>query len=336
MPNYNHARFLPHSLGSVLSQSYRPKEIILIDDGSTDDSVEVIERFAEECPLIRFHQNERNKGILHNLALLMELATGDFVLALACDDMILPGCLEKSMAVLERYPQAGLCSSLCRDIGETGEDLGPAPGATIAARAPVYLSPEASSALLQRAGHWIYSNTSILRRQAVVEIGGFRPELFAFCDGFASLLLALKHGACFIPEYLAARRLLPTSYSQTTHTDPDRLRTMVANATALMRGQYGDLFPRGFADVWEREVLYGFARQEYHRLQAEQRKCLDRLSAMHSGTGLAQRVAFSSLSAVMRIQSAFFSACLVFGYNPKFTVRRVLAKHFAFTAPKVG
>src|SRR5207245_2608164 len=51
MPNFDHARFLPESLGAILEQSYPPCEVIVIDDGSTDDSVEVLEKIAARHPL---------------------------------------------------------------------------------------------------------------------------------------------------------------------------------------------------------------------------------------------------------------------------------------------
>jgi len=57
MANYNHARFLPESLGAILEQSYRLTEIIVLDDASTDKSADIIEVFTRKEPLIRLVQN---------------------------------------------------------------------------------------------------------------------------------------------------------------------------------------------------------------------------------------------------------------------------------------
>ena len=123
-PNYNHARFLPESLGAFLAQSYRPVEIIIIDDASTDNSVEVIETFARREPRLRLIRNERNMGVVPNMNRLVEMASGDYVYLSAADDKVLPGFFEKSMALLSQYPQAGLCSTVGRLIDKDGKDKG--------------------------------------------------------------------------------------------------------------------------------------------------------------------------------------------------------------------
>jgi glycosyltransferase involved in cell wall biosynthesis len=58
VPNYNHGKYLEFSLPALLRQSVQPLEIIVLDDVSTDNSVEVIRRFAAQSPLIRLVQNE--------------------------------------------------------------------------------------------------------------------------------------------------------------------------------------------------------------------------------------------------------------------------------------
>ena len=62
MPNYNHAHYLPRALDAILRQSVPPKEVIVVDDASTDDSVRVVERVAARNPIIRLIRNERNRA----------------------------------------------------------------------------------------------------------------------------------------------------------------------------------------------------------------------------------------------------------------------------------
>jgi glycosyltransferase involved in cell wall biosynthesis len=259
MSNYNHARFLPAALQSVLDQSYQPKEIILIDDGSTDHSVVVIERFVALHPSIRFHRNERNMGILHNLGMLVGMATGDFLFGIACDDMLLPGFLEKSMSLLEQHPGAGVCSCLSRMMDEDGNDRGVLPG-MIVSEAPTFIPPARAKRILRSFGNWMQGNTTVYRREGLIRAGGFRPELHSFCDNFASQVLALKHGACFIPEPLCTWRYMRGTYSASCLADLEVGRQIVRNATALMRGEFKDLFPRGYFRNWEREYVFERAK----------------------------------------------------------------------------
>ncbi|MBM3804581.1 MAG: glycosyltransferase family 2 protein [Acidimicrobiia bacterium] len=79
IPNYNHAAFLPRSLGAILAQSVQPLEIIVMDDASTDNSVEVIESFVRRHPHIRLHRNARNLGVVANGNRAVDLAQGDYM-----------------------------------------------------------------------------------------------------------------------------------------------------------------------------------------------------------------------------------------------------------------
>src|SRR5262249_1546333 len=108
MPNYNHARLIPRALTAVLEQSHRPTEVIVLDDGSTDNSMEVIESFAQRDALVRLIRHERNQGIMAAIARGFEVSRGDYVFFPAADDYILPGHFEKSLRMLAEHPEAGL------------------------------------------------------------------------------------------------------------------------------------------------------------------------------------------------------------------------------------
>ena len=107
--NYNHAHLIGEALDAILRQSLRPLELIVVDDGSTDNSVEVIERFARRDTTIRLVRNERNMGAQLTSNRGLQHASGAYMYFAAADDRILPGFFEKSIALLTQYPQAGLC-----------------------------------------------------------------------------------------------------------------------------------------------------------------------------------------------------------------------------------
>lgn len=123
-PNFNHARYLPDQLESMLKQSYRPDEIIIIDDASTDDSVNIIEDFMRKEPRIKLIRNERNMGVVWNINYLIKIASSDYIYLSAADDKVMPGFFEKSMSLLQQFPSAGLCSALGNLIDQDGEDMG--------------------------------------------------------------------------------------------------------------------------------------------------------------------------------------------------------------------
>ena len=108
MCNYNHAHCIGRALEAILTQSLRPMEVIVVDDGSTDNSVAVIEQIAKRDSIIRFICNGKNRGVMFSLARALEVACGAYVYFGSADDQILPGFFEKAMEMAKVYPQAGI------------------------------------------------------------------------------------------------------------------------------------------------------------------------------------------------------------------------------------
>lgn len=211
MANYNHAHYVGEALEAIVSQSFRPLEVIIIDDASIDNSVEVLEQFVRRDPIVRLLRNERNLGPMHAVNRALKCVSGDYVHFAAADDRILPGLFEKSMHLLTQYPQAGLCCSdpvffngLTGVVRQNRLNLGDSPRFF----SPDELAERMCSQYVHIAGH-----TSLIKRSALVEAGGFVPELKWHIDWFALLVIAFRHGICYIPEPLAALRVLPNSYS---------------------------------------------------------------------------------------------------------------------------
>jgi glycosyltransferase involved in cell wall biosynthesis len=109
MCNYNYGRYIGDAFEAILSQSYSPAEIIVLDDGSTDNSVAVIEEYAKKYVSIRFLKNEKNMGLNYSINRCLEASSGEYIYWAGSDDKVLPGFFEKSTNLLAQYPQAGLC-----------------------------------------------------------------------------------------------------------------------------------------------------------------------------------------------------------------------------------
>ena len=78
LPNFNHGKLIPRALGALLNQTPAAKEIIVVDDGSTDDSVKVIEDIARRQPSIRLIRNATNQGIIASVKSALAVATGEY------------------------------------------------------------------------------------------------------------------------------------------------------------------------------------------------------------------------------------------------------------------
>jgi glycosyltransferase involved in cell wall biosynthesis len=211
MTNYNHGKYIKEALEAILSQSFKPLEVLVVDDASVDNSVEIIKEIAAKNPNLRLIRNEENKGAVANYNKLLHEAKGDYIVGAASDDKMLPGFFEKSMALLEKYPQAGLCCSnpvFFRDNGELIKEE----KINISAQ-PDYIPAGKVMDKLKNKYFLIAGNTSIINRKEMLLAGGYIEELRWHCDWFASYIIALRKGICYLPEGLASLRVLPKSYS---------------------------------------------------------------------------------------------------------------------------
>ncbi len=253
--NYNHAHYLPQCLDAIFAQERPADEVIVIDDGSTDSSVEVIERYREAQPALRLVRHMPNQGVIAVMNRGLAEARSEFVVFAAADDWMLPGLLRQSMELLARHPQAGLCSTLSYQLNDDRGTLRPLPTAIVLDR-PGYIPPAQVLKLLLREDSWFLGNTTVIRRDAVIAAGGYRKELTSFCDGFVYQQVALKHGACFIPEPLAVWRVLGVGYSATSVINVERVAQIRAGVVELMRTEFADRFPSEYADRWKRRWAY--------------------------------------------------------------------------------
>src|SRR5579885_2801948 len=99
VPSYNHASFLRECLQSALDQDYSDLEVVVVDDCSSDNSLEIARSIQD--PRLQVHKNERNLGAYGTQNRALEMATGDYIAILNSDDVWRKGKLSKQVALLE-------------------------------------------------------------------------------------------------------------------------------------------------------------------------------------------------------------------------------------------
>lgn len=254
LPNYNHAKYLPESLGSYLSQTRPPDELIIIDDCSSDDSVAVISRLIEGYPYARLLRNPENKGALVTVRRGFEEARGDLLMVAPADDIAAPRLFEVAVGLLEAHPEAAFFSSASAIIDEHGALL-PAPAVPVPLPAPGYIDPAHAARALMRDDSWFMGNTGVYRRSHLEAAGGIPVELGAFNDGYLMCYLALKHGACFSPEALGSWRVLRGSMSWTANSNIEATADLVEKVMVRM-ADHPEVFPAGYPRCWRSRRLF--------------------------------------------------------------------------------
>jgi glycosyltransferase involved in cell wall biosynthesis len=258
LPNYNHSQYLRESLGSLLGQIRPADEVIVIDDASTDDSIAVILDVICSTPNAKLIRNTKNSGAVAAMNKGLAVASGDIVFFAAADDVYYPRLFEAGVALLDAYPQAALFSASCDIIDAGGANKGrfmsPKP-----LSAPGFIDARAALREMLRDDGWFMGNTVLYRRSALLAEGSFDEKLGAFTDGYMCRLLALKHGACFTPEILAAWRRLEGGIASSQAMKTDQAADFVALVEARMLGT-GGLFPAQYIYRWQRRYLFGGRR----------------------------------------------------------------------------
>lgn len=120
IPCYNQGRFLAQAIQSVLDQDYPDKEVIVVNDGSTDDTAAIASRFGDR--IIYIEQPNRGAASARNMGI--RASQGEYIAFLDADDVCLPGRLALEAAVLDRRPEVGLVAADAYLIDDSGRVLG--------------------------------------------------------------------------------------------------------------------------------------------------------------------------------------------------------------------
>ncbi len=240
VPIYNGAKYIKECLEMIINQTFKDFELIIIDDGSTDNSVEVLAGLAARQPQIKVLKNERNMGAVYSSQRALLNATGDFLIGHGSDDRVLPGFIEKSVKMLLDYPEAGLC---CSDPAHFESDPNSyRQNCQHWSAEPRYLSPLELADVIT--GSYIPGHTSVFRRASFMATGGYLPQLEWHSDWFINLVIGFRHGICYLPEALSLLRVSPDTYSgQGIRSDERQQKVLVALLSTLRMPEYRDVLP---------------------------------------------------------------------------------------------
>ncbi|NDW17733.1 glycosyltransferase [Dysgonomonas sp. 216] len=119
MPVFNSGEFLTESIDSVINQSFTDWELIVVNDGSTDNSEAIINSYNDKR--IRYHNNGENRGLIFTRRLMIDMALGEYIAFLDSDDVALPNRLKTQIDFLDKNVRYGMCGSWGVQIDEKGK-----------------------------------------------------------------------------------------------------------------------------------------------------------------------------------------------------------------------
>lgn len=196
IPAYNKSEYTKITVESVLSQTYENIEIIVVDDGSTDDTNERMKQFGDKINYI-YKKNAgassaRNEG--------MRVATGEYVAHIDCDDVYYPEKIEKSVKCLEKNSEYGFVYTDVYKIDEYNNIVGDFSDFALKATSGWI----ASKLVLE---NWMNNSTLVARKCCFEKVGVFDENIFVPADWDMVIRLAAVYKAAYLPEKLTGYRI---------------------------------------------------------------------------------------------------------------------------------
>jgi glycosyltransferase involved in cell wall biosynthesis len=218
LPNYNHSAYLPSSLSAIVTQTRPADEIIIVDDGSTDNSLDIIASFAARTPAMRVVRHVERQGVVAAVNRGIREATGDYIILASADERIMETMCERMAKARDAFPDAKLfVAHFTEWWPETGKLRCGEDGETalwfVEGPAPCRLSPEDLIAQLRRRHVRLSANAAMFERATLLKCGLLDGALKWHSDWFMIYAVAFRHGFVAIPEVLSWFRVTEESYS---------------------------------------------------------------------------------------------------------------------------
>jgi len=220
IPTHNRAQVVADAIESVLAQTYPDFELIVVDDGSTDRTRQVVERYIGQNGKRVAYLWQENAGAPAARNAGIRLSAGDYVAFLDSDDLYLPGRLEVGVSALEQDPRYGASYGDQRTVAADGTVILKSRINRFGGAVSGWILP----ALLR--GDLIQTNTITIRRQALEQVGGFDEKLWSGQDTDLWWRLAKQWQIIGLPEMLVVVRELESSLSRGRGSKTDRLKRL--------------------------------------------------------------------------------------------------------------
>jgi len=255
IPNRNDSAYLVKCLDSILAQDVAPDEIIVVDDQSTDDSLEIIQKKLLDITRAKIVVNPVCLGTMGALNEGLKHVTSEYVLFLSSNDYVENGIFERAKSGIATAGHPGVWSAMVWVVDEVGRHLHLYPSPVVALT-DTFFPPDKCIRLAKTVGHWFTGTTLIYHRETLQKIGGFDIAYQGLGDLLAALTVASIKGAAFSPEPFGVMRQHEGGlYWRTITNLPvlDNILTRIENTGPKLSPA---LFTRQFCEVMKRRIRF--------------------------------------------------------------------------------
>ena len=250
LPVYNQQKFLAATIKSILSQSFQNFELLILDDGSTDSSADIIKKFAEKDHRIKASFGV-NAGRSNATNKLVGTAKGEWCVFVDADDIMLPDRIEKQLAFNNAHPEIAASSSHCTYIDEHGNMFG------IQRYNGLSTIEEFKKTISQQEFITCSYTGLMVRRDIFIKLGGLTKK-FELCDDFEFFNRLVERGyiLLIISEVLMKYRIHASAF---TVTQPLLLREKIGyvkHCTRLRRAGNPEIDFDSFLEIQRQRPLW--------------------------------------------------------------------------------
>jgi glycosyltransferase involved in cell wall biosynthesis len=243
---YNHSKFVIECLESIKNQTYKNIQVIVIDDFSTDNSVEIISDYLKDFHKIQFIKNEKNLGNTKSFNIGLQFAKGEFIIDLATDDVLLPNCVESQLEKFSKsnFSNLGIVYGNAENILENGQ------------HDSYFFEIDANKKIIEPrpigdiyaaiiAGSNSYCSASAMIKKSVYDdLNGYNEKL-AYEDLDFWIRTSRKYNIDYLDEILMQKRIVKNSlgnqFFKKNHKINDSTYLILKNTLALNKNKKEDL-----------------------------------------------------------------------------------------------
>ena len=192
MPTYNRARYIAEAIRSVQNQTLRDWELIVVDDGSTDDTESIVRGFIDSDGRISYFKNEKNLGIAKTRNRGVTLAKADFVAMIDSDDIwAAPDKLARQLEVFLKNEKIGIVGTNACFMDEEGKSIG---------KSTNFPSDDFGIRHVLLYRNVLMQSGLLIKREAIQKAGGYDPQFSVFDDHDLWLKIGKEYDFTILPS----------------------------------------------------------------------------------------------------------------------------------------
>lgn len=223
IPAFNAQKYIAATVDSILSQTFRDIEVVIVDDASTDSTFSIISDIAKKDKRVRVHRNERNLGTIRTLNRAIELSVGRYIARMDADDLSHPSRVEKQHAFLKAHPDVGIVGCGLLIINEVRSE-----------RSTIVRPGDDGSLRLEMAKYTPIGANCMLRRSVLEEVGLFDAEIGAEEELEIMIRIAGRAKLACIPDILYTYFIRSTGRSISSRKLMKKIVMIRLNMRAIM------------------------------------------------------------------------------------------------------